>query len=635
MTYTAVGSYSGASASGALATFSLTTSTIGDFVMAEVIGWGGRTPTALSSSNATWVPAGTAASCSVNPNFSGTGGSRAQVFTGTVTAASTATVTITWSGSGSNFEGAVWQEYSTTTGVPVLDKQATLDSTGTNVWPSITPVAAGELYFGYALNNTTAIAGSTSGYVYSATADPAGNGTAYNLNCPGSSTGPTWSASDPGEGFGTMVLVMPAPSAARPLPALPGQTWLRRFHHPQQPPSVITAAAAPAAAWLPPFTRLEVRLPAARRGRVFRAPAAPPAVPSGAARAEVRFPAWQRRSRIFTVPPPPPAAAAPVWLPPFTRLEVRLPAARRPRTFTPPPPAPAPPPQAGRRGRAQLPSRRWRLSAPPFPPPAVPGQQPLPPAYQRILLRARLPQPRGRIFQPFWPQIIIGPQVLPPAGQRAQLRAKLPAPRGRLFAPPYPPVVPGGQQPLPPAFQRQDWRPRLPVRRAAVSRPPVPPGAPAPRFCRTSARPQLPARRGHAFCPPWPQVVVAPPAYPPRFCRTSARPQLPQPRGRRFIPPRPPAPVPQPCTSRRQRHWAFQRRGHWAGVVFPGAPPPPFTIGTLTAADKALDTLTAAGSSAALGASGAALAALTAADAPGGAAAGHLTATDTRTGGPG
>ena len=241
MSYTAVGSFGGASTTGgSLASFSLTTTTVGNFVLCEVIDFtGGRTATALSSSNATWAELG-------NPATTSAGPANCQVFIGTVTSASTQTVTITWgAGATGSLEGCAFQEFSSTTGIPVLDKQGTLDSAGTNTWVSLTPVAAGELYFGYAANTGSTIAGSTSGYTYNANVDASNNGGAYNPNCGASATAPVWG--DNTESAGIMVLVMP-PASGGALPFRPGKTWLRRFRHPQQlpPPAAVVAAVAPA-----------------------------------------------------------------------------------------------------------------------------------------------------------------------------------------------------------------------------------------------------------------------------------------------------------------------------------------------------------------------------------------------------
>ena len=73
------------------------------------------------------------------------------------------------------------QEFSATSGGWQLDSQASLNSGGTNTWPSLTPAASGELYFGWAYDSGSATGGSTPGYSYFA--DGNGNGLAYNVSC--------------------------------------------------------------------------------------------------------------------------------------------------------------------------------------------------------------------------------------------------------------------------------------------------------------------------------------------------------------------------------------------------------------------------------------------------------------------
>jgi hypothetical protein len=212
VTYTAVGSStSGANSSGsALTSFSLTPNGAGNFILAEVANYQGTAvAVALSSTNVSWSLLGN--------SFSGTGfqaaGCTAQCFIGVVTSTSAATVTITW-GPGTNtvFTFAAFQEFSSTTGIPVLDVQGHIDTAAANSnWASLTPAASGELYWGYALNNSTAAAGSTSGYVYTPNSDHAGDGAAYNLSCAaGTATFPVWG--DTHEAFGLMVLMRPQPA---------------------------------------------------------------------------------------------------------------------------------------------------------------------------------------------------------------------------------------------------------------------------------------------------------------------------------------------------------------------------------------------------------------------------------------
>ena len=128
-----------------------------------------------------------------------------QVFAGTVTSASIATVTVSWGGA-TPWYFAPWQgqELSSTAGSSALNVQGHIDSAGTNTWASLTPAAAGELYFGYANDNGSAVAGSTSGYTYNTTAD-SGNGLAYNPACTSAAQAPVWG--DSTQGIGIMVLV--------------------------------------------------------------------------------------------------------------------------------------------------------------------------------------------------------------------------------------------------------------------------------------------------------------------------------------------------------------------------------------------------------------------------------------------
>jgi hypothetical protein len=183
--------------------FSLTPSGVGDLIIIEIITYDTTVITAsgLSSSNVTWTLLGSPVTGSVN---AGT----AQVFAGNVTSATPATVTITWSGgTPSAHVNTCGQEFSTTTGAWTLDTQGYIDSAGTAVWASLTPAAAGELYFGYALDATAATAGSTPGYTYQN--DNNGNGIAYDPACTSSAQAPAWG--DSMQNFGIMVLVSEIP----------------------------------------------------------------------------------------------------------------------------------------------------------------------------------------------------------------------------------------------------------------------------------------------------------------------------------------------------------------------------------------------------------------------------------------
>ena len=200
MTFTAVGT--GFGEQGA-STISLTPGGVGNFILCSVINQASAVCTSLASTNVTWSLLGT--------SFAGTANLfTAQVFLGTVTSTSTATVTATFGAGTVSGQSIAGQEFSSTTGTPVLDVQGHIDTTlGNTTWASLTPATSGELYWGYALDVGAATAGSTSGYVYTAQGDGAGNGRAYNLSCAaGTATAPVWG--DTGQAFGIMVLVGPA-----------------------------------------------------------------------------------------------------------------------------------------------------------------------------------------------------------------------------------------------------------------------------------------------------------------------------------------------------------------------------------------------------------------------------------------
>lgn len=187
------------------ATVSVTTHAVGNFILVSAGDASGATAlaTALSSSHVTWTKLGTSFAGTTYPGT-------AQVFIGQVTSVATATVTATYSGTPVDpfIEG---REFSTTAGFAAVtfDKQGHIDSAGTNTWASLTPANSGSLYWGYAQNDGSATAGSTSGYVYTANSDGHSNGEAYNLSCPaGTATAPVWG--DSGEAFGIMVVLYEA-----------------------------------------------------------------------------------------------------------------------------------------------------------------------------------------------------------------------------------------------------------------------------------------------------------------------------------------------------------------------------------------------------------------------------------------
>jgi hypothetical protein len=192
---------------------SLTTHAIGNFILAEGGDQGGKTSlaTALASTNVSWTPLGT--------SFAGINSSTTcQVFLGRVTAISTVTLTTTFSGT-PTLPYTVGREFSTTAGFTsiTLDKQGHIDSTATANWASLTPANNNSLYWGWASCNSSAAAGTTSGYVWNISSDGHGNGEAYNPNCPaGTATFPVWA--DGQQLTGIMVVMYEAAAGVAILP---------------------------------------------------------------------------------------------------------------------------------------------------------------------------------------------------------------------------------------------------------------------------------------------------------------------------------------------------------------------------------------------------------------------------------
>ena len=235
MTFAAVGSSFGGNPGAT--TFSLTPNTVGDLILVEVTGPGGSTvlPTSMSSSNVTWATFGS--------SFTGSTNTRAlQVFAGTVTSTSTATVTVGWGGTSPGTMHYAGQEFSSTVGAWALDVQGHIDSAGQTTWASLTPAAAGELYFGFANNDGNAVSGSTSGYTYNANVDGTDNGMAYNAACTSSAQAPVWA--DTGQAIGIMVLVKETSSGTTANAGLAAGTGTAQSPVPGVTPAAALAAGA-------------------------------------------------------------------------------------------------------------------------------------------------------------------------------------------------------------------------------------------------------------------------------------------------------------------------------------------------------------------------------------------------------
>lgn len=186
---------------GASLTPSVTTTTVGDFVLLHVVTEGSAPPTGISGGNCTWQQIGQTFTGTVNSGFS------SAVYMGTVTAAGTATATITASGAtATRLSG---QEYHSSTGQVVFVSQANLDVTGSNTGPTITPTAGNQLYSFYGFDTGTATAGQTPGFTYDV--DSNGNPYAFNPACTQTAQAPVFG--DTGVAFGTAVLMYASLSA--------------------------------------------------------------------------------------------------------------------------------------------------------------------------------------------------------------------------------------------------------------------------------------------------------------------------------------------------------------------------------------------------------------------------------------
>jgi hypothetical protein len=134
------------------------------------------------------------------------------MFAGKVTATGAGTTTPSWSGTAPGGYEINGHEFTSTVGNWALDVSGDVDDTSdTTNFASLTPGTNGELYFGAAgFGGAGAVAGSTSGYVYSVNANS--DGTAYNVSCPsGTATFPVWSSDTP---IGGLMVLMKEVSAA-------------------------------------------------------------------------------------------------------------------------------------------------------------------------------------------------------------------------------------------------------------------------------------------------------------------------------------------------------------------------------------------------------------------------------------
>lgn len=179
-------------------TFTLVPSATGNLVLCEVISeTSADYATALSSSNVTW---------SVLVAHQVIGSYASTVFMGEVTAASSATVTVTLSAGAPTLRIA-GHEFSCSTGFAsvALDTSGAVNAAA--AFPSLTPAAAGELYWGFAVASSTATAGTTSGYSYAI--DGNGDPSAWNPGCTSSAQAPNAGGSGTLKGVAVLLTATP------------------------------------------------------------------------------------------------------------------------------------------------------------------------------------------------------------------------------------------------------------------------------------------------------------------------------------------------------------------------------------------------------------------------------------------
>ena len=158
---------------------------------------GGGHATAISGGGCTgWTQMGT--------TYTGTDQSTlSSIWAGKVATPGTATATVTVSGT--NTEDVIYaQEYSVTTGDWAYDTGGGLSTASGDAFPTLTPAAAGELYFGISYTGTGfSEAGSTSGYTYEA--DQYGDYCVYNPNCTSAAQTPTFPVSSNFDAYAVLV----------------------------------------------------------------------------------------------------------------------------------------------------------------------------------------------------------------------------------------------------------------------------------------------------------------------------------------------------------------------------------------------------------------------------------------------
>lgn len=203
MTFSANGAFPGQTEFSGGGTVPLSNQKIGDLItlIAASVDSITNYVTSIAGGGANWTQIGT-------PFYSTHRNSIVTTWQGEITATGAQAATVTVTG-GSPTIGVVSQEFFSSVGSWSIDEIQYLDSTGTSVWPTLTPSGANELYFGFAIDSGIASAGSTPGFVYNVTTHQ--DGCAWNTGVSAPSA-PVWA--DSGQLFGAAFLVKEAAVAS-------------------------------------------------------------------------------------------------------------------------------------------------------------------------------------------------------------------------------------------------------------------------------------------------------------------------------------------------------------------------------------------------------------------------------------
>ena len=224
MTFTAAGTLTEAenAVAATSTTFSLTTNTVGNFILAQ-FACNTSFASAVTSTRCTWTqlaPATGAASFTFSSPFN------SNIWIGRVNSVGSDTVSVTFNASmgGANCRFDA-REFHSSTGVAVLETYGTVNTAGgTSSWATLTPAGSGRLYWGWCEDSGSAVAGSTSGFVYEP--DSHSNGAGYCLSVSSAYT-PVWG--DSSQVAGIMVLVSGTLPGIDQPSIQPGPTWIRLF----------------------------------------------------------------------------------------------------------------------------------------------------------------------------------------------------------------------------------------------------------------------------------------------------------------------------------------------------------------------------------------------------------------------